>query len=69
MLRDACSIWDDRWRFNYIESFLATKELYSQAWLNKLRIILFFSNYSLIEARKLDEENRKRLIELEKLLF
>lgn len=55
--------------FNYIESFLATKELYYKRMAKQIEDNLFFSNYSLIEARKLDEENRKRLIELEKLLF
>ena len=54
--------------FEYKESFLATKELYYKRMAKQIEDNLFFSKYGLLEAKKLDKENRIRLVELEELL-
>ena len=54
--------------FNYKESFLATKELYYKRMARQIEDNLFFSKYGLMEAEKLDKENRIRLIEIQELL-
>ena len=55
-------------KFEYKESFLATKELYYKRMAKQIEDNLFFSKYGLLEAKKLDKENRIRLVELEELL-
>lgn len=55
-------------KFDYKESFLETKKLYYNRMAKQIEDNLFFSNYGLLEAKKLDEENRIRLSELEELL-
>ena len=54
---------------NYLESYNATKELYSKRMAKQLDDNLFKTKFGLKEAKKLDEENRLRLEELQILLF
>ena len=54
--------------FNYIESVKATEELYYKRMAKQIEDNLFTTNYALIEAEKLDRENRQRLQELNILL-
>jgi HD superfamily phosphodiesterase len=55
-------------KFNYIDSVKATEELYYKRMATQIEDNLFTTNYALIEANKLDKENRQRLKELKNLL-
>ena len=55
--------------FEYIESFLATEELYKKRMGKQIEDKLFTTSYALNEAEKLDSENKNRLKELKTMLF
>lgn len=52
----------------YIESFKATKELYATRMATQIKDNLFTTTFGLEEAKRLDNENRERLNELDDLL-
>lgn len=54
--------------FDYIESVIATKELYDKRMAKQIEDNLFKTKFGLDEAQKLDIENRLRLEELYNLL-
>ena len=54
--------------FDYIESVIATKELYDKRMAKQIEDNLFKTKFGLDEAQKLDIENRLRLKELYNLL-
>ena len=54
--------------FDYIESVIATKELYDKRMAKQIEDKLFKTKFGLEEAHKLDIENRLRLKELYNLL-
>ena len=54
---------------DYIESCIATKELYEIRMAKQIEDNLFTTKFGLEEAKKLDIENKLRLKELDDLLF
>jgi len=54
--------------FNYVDSFIATKELYERRMASQIKDNLFTTKYGLEEAEKLDKENKLRIKELSELL-
>ena len=55
-------------KLNYKQAFEETKQLYEVRMGKFIEDNLFTTKFGLEEAKKLDEENRKRLNELEELL-
>lgn len=54
--------------FDYIDSFYATKELYEKRMAKHIDDKLITFEYALKEAKKLDKENKERLIEIESMI-